>query len=114
MWCLATHLGAWSAVTWTRHSRPSNRAVRLADHAPGLRQDAHFVTKEGGGAVGVSDGVSSWAEVGVDAAEYSRQVGPRAYLASSQANAEARHSRLVSSTAWLALRVLGRVLGFSY
>lgn len=73
---MATYLGAWSAVTWRRHFTPSNRAVRLADHAPGLRQDAHFVTKEGGGALGVSDGVSSWAEVGVDAAEYSRQVGP--------------------------------------
>jgi hypothetical protein len=28
----------------------------------------------GRGALGVSDGVSSWSEVGVDAAEYSRRV----------------------------------------
>lgn len=37
-------------------------------------QDAHFVSAAGRGALGVSDGVSSWSEVGVDAAEYSRRV----------------------------------------
>ena len=37
-------------------------------------QDAHFVSDAGAGAFGLSDGVSSWSDVGVDAAEYSRRV----------------------------------------
>ena len=32
------------------------------------------MSDEGAGAFGLSDGVSSWSDVGVDAAEYSRRV----------------------------------------
>lgn len=35
-------------------------------------EDAYFISPAGHGAVGVSDGVSAWAEDGIDPGEYSR------------------------------------------
>lgn len=35
-------------------------------------EDAYFISSAGHGAVGVSDGVSAWAEDGIDPGEYSR------------------------------------------
>lgn len=35
-------------------------------------EDAYFISKAGHGALGVSDGVSAWAEDGIDPGEYSR------------------------------------------
>ena len=35
-------------------------------------EDAYFITVAGRGCIGVADGVSGWAEEGIDPAEYSR------------------------------------------
>lgn len=57
------------------HSSYNDSVALSSKYSAGLSaQDAHFVTDAGAGAFGLSDGVSSWSDVGVDAAEYSRRV----------------------------------------
>jgi hypothetical protein len=54
-------------------------------------EDAHFVSTVGGGALGVADGVSGWAEDGVDPADYSRLSRVKHKCASVQCNTEDGH-----------------------
>ncbi|KAK9843763.1 hypothetical protein WJX81_005353 [Elliptochloris bilobata] len=61
-------------ATWKLRLVAGAAGLPHPDKAERGGEDAHFVSGAGGGAFGVSDGVSSWAEVGVDAAEYSRRL----------------------------------------
>lgn len=49
-----------------------NKSSPLSLQAATGGEDAYFISLAGHGAVGVSDGVSAWAEDGIDPGEYSR------------------------------------------